>query len=67
MTTGQSRRAAQRQVAEWTDKRSEKGGQLWRSRTPTDPFVDSALRGLGLFVWRRPALHGRPERESVCV
>lgn len=63
MTTGQSRRAAQRQVAEWTDKRSEKGGQLWRRRTPTVPFVDSALRGLGLFVWRRPALHGT--RESV--
>ena len=49
VAAGKGGGAAERQVAEGTEQRS---AQLGMGRTP-----NHSLRGLGLFVWRRPALH----------
>ena len=62
VTTGKSGGAAERQAAEGTEQRSAQNPELCIIRTP-----NHTLRGLGLFVWRRPALHHQKRgRERRC-
>ena len=61
VTTGKSSGTAERQATERTEQSSAQDPELCIIRTP-----NYTLRGLALFVWRRPALHNQKRgRETL--
>jgi len=61
VTTGKSSGTAERQATERTEQSSAQNPELCIIRTP-----NYTLRGLELFVWRRPALHNQKRgRETL--